>query len=144
RRLTSHEWAAVLPGVYLVDNATLDPHGELLAARLWLGPDAVVHGHWGAWRHYLVEHPSGPVTMPVTRPLAPRSHGFVQVRRRTLDPADIVQRSGTPVTSRALTALECAGLPDGESIMDRALQKVTTVASLTPTLARMRGATGAT
>jgi very-short-patch-repair endonuclease len=145
RRIASGEWEAVLPGVYLVASHTLDPRGRLLAARLWLGADAVVHGHWAAWLHHLVESPRGPVTLTVARPLTPgrRPAGLVQVRRRTLAAADVARRSGTPVTTRALTALECADLPGGDEIMDRALQLGTTVASLQATLHRLRAARGA-
>ncbi|WP_346619767.1 hypothetical protein [Blastococcus montanus] len=46
----------------------------------------------------------------------------VRVRRRALDPAQVLRRSGVPVTSAALTALDLAGrLPgsDGTALVDR-------------------------
>ncbi len=142
RRLTSGEWKPVLPGVY---RHVASPVSDLMwvhAARLWLGSSAVLHGCWAAWWHELRSEPSGPVSVTVARSARSRSHPHVRLRRRDLDPIDVIEVRGVLVTSRALTALENAYLDDGRNTFDRALQRQVPVAAMERAVSRMWHAYG--
>lgn len=130
RRLASGEWKLVLPGVY---RHVASPVSDLLmvhAAQLWLGTDAVLWGTWAAWWHDMRPEPHGPVAMTVPRSRNGRSHAYVRVRRRDLKPREATNVRGVLVTTRAVTALENAGLPDGQFTFDRALQRHVAVSDL--------------
>ncbi len=143
RRVTSCAWARVFPGVYRHTAPVVDDRLMLRAAVLWLGPQAVVSGSWAAWWHGLCAEPSGPIGLTMPRVTGSRRQRHVRVRRRDLDPADIVVVDRLRLTSRALTALENAAFPHGDDVFDRALQRHVSVHQLTDSLGRLRGATGA-
>ncbi len=143
RRLTTKHWHSVYPGVYRHVAATVDDLLMVHAAVLWLGPEAVVSGSWAAWLHQLRSEPTGPVSMTVPRSASQRRHLHLLLRRRDLDPGDVVSVRGLRVTSRPLTALENTVLCDGRDVFDRALQRFVSVPQLDDSLSRLRGATGA-
>ncbi len=142
RRIRSGEWQPVLPGVYRHIAAALDDELMVHAAVLWLGPAAVLSGSWAAWWHGLRSEPEGPVLMTVRRAAAGARQRYVKTRRRDLAEVDIVVIRGVRVLCRALTALENAGLPNGQDCFDRALQRHLSVAELSETMERFANATG--
>ena len=113
------------------------------AALLWAGADATLSGSWAAWWHGLRSEPSGPVSVTVPRSSSARSRPTIAVRRRALSQTDVTQVRGVRVVSRALAALENAQLPDGQDVVDRALQRHVSVPDLVTTLDRFAGAHGA-
>jgi len=143
RRLAEHEWYAVYPGVYRHAGAEVCDRLMLAAAILWLGSTAVVSGSWAAWWHEWCAEPIGPVSVTVPRSQPHRRHRYLDLRRRNLDPADVMVLRGVRVTSRALTALENAALPGGSDVFDRALQRHTPLDELQGSLERLAGAHGA-
>jgi very-short-patch-repair endonuclease len=143
RRVSTKEWRAVFPGVYRHVAAVVDDRLMVHAAALWLGPCAVISGSWAAWWHDLRAQPDGPVSMTVPKSSSYRRHRHAWVRRRDLAVADVVSVRSLRVTSRPLTALENAALPDGQDVFDRALQRHVSVVQLEDSMQRMSGATGA-
>ncbi|WP_111767874.1 type IV toxin-antitoxin system AbiEi family antitoxin domain-containing protein [Nakamurella deserti] len=142
RRISTGQWVRVLPGVY---RHLASPVSDLMwvhAAQLWLGRAMVLHGNWAAWWHDLRPEPSGPVTVTVPRHARSRSHAYVKLRRRDLEPVDVVELRGVRVTTRQLTALENARLPDGQNTFDRALQRHVRVPELERTITRLWHAYG--
>lgn len=143
RRLQQGSFERMLPGVYLVTTAFRSHEVALRATILWLGSEATVSGAWAGWRHGLLDAPRGPVTVTIPRTRSIGAQALVTVRRRDLAPPDRVMLRGSWVTTRALTALECAGLPNGEDAVDRALQLGTTRTSLLSSMERLTSARGA-
>lgn len=143
RRLASGEWKPVFPGVYRHIAVAVTDRLMLEGALMWLGPAAVVSGSWAAWWHGLREEPVGPVSVTMPRTASAHRHQHVRVRRRNLFAPDISVVRRIPVTSRALTALENAGLVDGQDLFDKALQTRVSVAHLTDAMSRFRRAYGA-
>ncbi len=142
RRISEGRWQRVLPGVY---RHLASPVSDLMwvhATRLWLGETAVLSGPWAAWWHELRAEPVGPVTVTVPRSARSRSHPHVRLRRRDLDPTDVVETKGVRVTTRQLTALENAGLPGGQHTFDRALQRHVKVPDLERAVTRLWHAYG--
>lgn len=122
----------VLPRVYRAAGREETPESRLHAAALWAGTGAAVCGPAAAWWHgLLTQPPRGPVAVTVPRDRRPRAPRGVRVRRRDLDPADVTGLRGLRVTALALTVLDVAvGWPDGPAILDRALQRRTTLDTL--------------
>ncbi len=142
RRVTTGQWVKVLPGVY---RHLASPVSDLMwvhAAQLWLGRSAVLHGSWAAWWHDLRQEPAGPVSITIPRDARSRSHPHVKLRRRDLEAIDVTELRGVRVTTRQLTALENAQLPDGQNTFDRALQRHVKVPELERTIARLWHAYG--
>ncbi len=142
RRLRSKQWWRVLPGVYRHCAATVNDDLMLRAGLLWVGPSGVVSGSWAAWLHELVAVPKGPVSLTMPRTSALRSNTWVTIRRRDLQPDDLCRVRGILVVSRALAAVECAHLPQGSDVVDRALQRHVSVAQLDDALERFTGGAG--
>ena len=142
RRLADKEWWKVFPGVYRHAAATVSDSLMVNATVLWLGSAAALHGWWAGWWHDLLGEPDGPVSVTVPLAASYRVHPFVAIRRRDLAPCDVITLRGVRVTTRALTALECAGLPGGRDAFDRALQQHTRVPEFAPPLERLAHATG--
>jgi very-short-patch-repair endonuclease len=132
----------VLPGVYRHCAATVNDDLMMRAGLLWVGRSGVVSGSWAAWLHEFVAVPRGPVALTVPRACALRSNTWVTIRRRDLQRVDVCKVRGIPVVSRALAALECAHLPQGSDVVDRALQRHVSVAQLDDALDRLAGGSG--
>jgi very-short-patch-repair endonuclease len=144
RRVESREWRVIFPGVYRHIGTTVDDLLVVNAARLWLGPSAVLSGSWAAWWHELRPDTHGPIVLTMPRGSSYRAHPHARVRRRDIAQADIAVVRGVSVTSRPLTALENVILPAGDNVFDRALQRHVAVPDLVQSMVRFRGATGAT
>lgn len=143
RRVAAREWRPVLPGVYRHVAVAVSDLLMVHAAMLWVGASGTLSGAWAAWWHGSRTEPVGPVSVTVPLTSGLRSHGDVMLRRRTLSDGDVVVIRGVRVVTRELAALENAALPDGQDVVDRALQRHVSVAALARTMERFSGAAGA-
>ena len=143
RRLSTKEWHRTFPGVYRHAAAPVTDRLMLESAWLWLGPAASISGSWAAWWHELRHEPEGPVCVTIPRARRVVDHPHIEIRRRDLDISDVVMLRGVQVTSRALTALENARLPDGDDVLDRALQRRLPLPELSGAMDRLFRAHGA-
>ncbi|MFP5023115.1 hypothetical protein [Pseudonocardia phyllosphaerae] len=139
RRLATRRWVPVHPRVYREASHPAGDEQRVRAAVLWAGDGAVLCGAAAVWWHGLLEHaPGGPgavtaVGVTVPRRRAPRPRAGVVVRRRELDPADVVEHRGVLVTAPALSVLEaCTELP--EAAATALLQRVLTRPGALPAL----------
>lgn len=125
-RVRTGQWTKLHPGVYLVGRREADHQASTRAAVAWAGPGAVASGLTAAWWWQLRDWAPGAaeVTVPWTR--SRRCPPDVVLRRRNLDPVDLVVLRGLPVTALPLTVLDAAaalGNDSGRPLVDRALQR---------------------
>jgi very-short-patch-repair endonuclease len=125
-RVHTGQWTKLHPGVYLVGRREADQQASTRAAVAWAGPGAVASGLTAAWWWQLRDWAPGAaeVTVPWTR--SRRCPPDVVLRRRNLDPVDLVVLRGLPVTALPLTVLDAAaalGNDSGRPLVDRALQR---------------------
>ncbi|MHA3023673.1 type IV toxin-antitoxin system AbiEi family antitoxin domain-containing protein [Mycobacterium sp. BMJ-28] len=123
RLVASGHWRRCSRGVYFVDDRPFTDAARIRAAVWGYGPRASASGLSAAWWHGLTRF--APSTIEVTAPRA--SHGRrragCRVRRRDLDPRDLVSCRGLCVTALPLTVVEAAARRGGgPAIMDAALQ----------------------
>lgn len=132
-RVRTGRWITLHPGVYLVGRREPDQQACTRAAVAWAGSDAVASGLTAAWWWQLRDWASGAAEVTVPRARSPRVAARVSVRRRNLDPADLVVLRGLPVTALPLTILDAAAALGGDSgrpLVDRALQHRVSFAEL--------------
>ncbi|NMM84375.1 hypothetical protein B2J88_08370 [Rhodococcus sp. SRB_17] len=140
RRLLSGEWTALRAGIYLREDRERTPEVELRSAVYSSGGCA--HGPSAAWWHGLLDKPprQHSVTVPLSRSV---TCAGVRVRRRDLDRRDIDNRRSLLVTSLPLSVLEAAvSIERGAELMDRALQRHTSLPALQAAHRRNLGRTG--
>ncbi|MDV2477657.1 DUF559 domain-containing protein [Rhodococcus zopfii] len=128
RLLATGEWATLDTGVYLRADRERTDAVLLRAAVYGAGSEAVAWGPSAAWWHGILEHPPARhyVTVPKHR-TRPRDRD-IRLRRRDLHWKDVVLVRGLYVTALPLTVLEAAvEIPDGSVLMDRALQRHTSL-----------------
>lgn len=128
RRVQEGSWERLHPGVHLVGGHRLTDEVRTRAAWLWASSggrdDAAVSGPAAAYWHGLIERAPRDVELTVPHRRKPRAQPGLVVRRRDLQPADLVGRRDIRLTAVPLTVLETAvALPDGSSFLDRALQR---------------------
>lgn len=97
-------------GVYAVGPGALSAEGELLAAALFAGPDAVVSHDYAACQWRFVRGVAGLIDVTCPRRVAapPR----IRAHRSALPPDERALRNRVPVTSTGRTILDCAGRMD--------------------------------
>ncbi|QRY51935.1 type IV toxin-antitoxin system AbiEi family antitoxin domain-containing protein [Mycolicibacterium septicum] len=143
RRVRSGKWLRCSPGVYFADDRPFTESARVRAAVWSAGPNAAASGLAAAWWHEVTKYP--PDTVEVTIPRTghhPQRQG-VRLRRRDLDPADIVERRGLRVTALALTVVEAAARRGGGAkLMDSALQRHTELRDLWRAHLRNKGRHG--
>jgi hypothetical protein len=108
------------------------------------GAGAVLDGPAAAWWHGLLAEP--PPLVGVTRPCrrpAGRRPG-IAVRRRDLDPVDVVGVRGLAVTAAPLTVLDTAVALGRPALLDRALHRGFAGEELQAAHERTRGSAGST
>jgi very-short-patch-repair endonuclease len=142
RRLRAGRLHRLHPGVYAVGHSVLVPKGRMLAAVLACGAGAALSHRSAATLHDLWEAPATHhVTVPRTGPHS--RPGLVVHRSRRLDPADLTDVDGIPVTTIARTTLDLAAvlLPRQLAVLlDRQeAQRVLDIAALEATIARNPG-----
>lgn len=130
RRLASGAWVSRHPQVYLAAGHRWSDEARVRAALLWAdGTPATVTGAAAAYWHRMIDRP--PALIEVTLPRAARRPGpdGVQVRGRDLAPSDRTRIRGVDVARAPLAALE-ATVVEGSHVLDRALQKHTSLAEV--------------
>ncbi|GGG04908.1 hypothetical protein GCM10007304_18730 [Rhodococcoides trifolii] len=128
RRVARGLWRSVGPGVYLSGDRQLTDSAKLRAAVLGAGNGVCAFGPSAVWWHGIVDR--APRELWVNAPSAryiKRGNG-IRTRRRDLQWRDIEKIRGLPVTVLPLAVLEaCVLVPNGSQLMDRALQRHTTL-----------------
>ena len=124
RRVRSGRWRRCSPGVFFADDRPFTDAARIRAAVWGHGLRASASGLSAAWCLDLTRFV--PEVIEVTLPR--NSHGRplpgCRVRRRDLDPADIIERLGLRMTTVPLTVIEAAvRRGGGPKLMDSALQR---------------------
>jgi very-short-patch-repair endonuclease len=124
RRVQSGGWLQCSQGVYFADDRPFTDSARIRAAVWGYGDRATASGLAAAWWHGLTRFPPDVVEVTVPRDSNGRRRSGSRVRRRDLDPHDIVERKGLRVTALPLTVVEAAvRRRDGAQLMDSALQR---------------------
>jgi very-short-patch-repair endonuclease len=134
-------------GVYAVGHRVLRPEGRMLAAALACGPGAVLSHRSAALLWQLRPSDRVPVDVTTTVRCGESDPGIDVHRARTLDPLDVTEHRGVPVTTVARTLVDLAGVIDKPGLL-RALNQAEILglydhAALTETLERSNGRRGA-
>lgn len=143
RRVRSGRWLRCSRGVYFADDRPFTDAARTRAAVWSLGSEATASGLAAAWWLGVTKY--APETIEVTVPKVSnfRRRHAVRIRRRDLDPADIVERRGLRVTALALTVVEAAARRGGGAkLMDSALQRHTELRDLWRAHLRNKGRHG--
>ncbi|HEY3894019.1 MAG TPA: DUF559 domain-containing protein [Pseudonocardiaceae bacterium] len=144
-RVRTGEWCRLHPGVLLTSRYEPDQRVSTRAAVAWAGPGAVASGLTAAWWWQLREWAPGAAEVTVPRGRARRCPPGVILRRRDLDPVDLVVLRGLPVTALPLTVLDAAaalGRDSGPPLVDRVLQRRVSFAELHAAYCRSIGRHG--
>jgi len=124
RRITAGHWVRCSQGVYFVDDRPFTHRARVRASVWGYGDRAVASGLAAAWWHDLTKYPPDVVEVTVPRRGDSRCHVGTRLRRRDLDPCDVVERNGLRVTALPLTVVEAAARRGGGAkLMDSALQR---------------------
>ncbi|AGB21123.1 hypothetical protein Mycsm_00677 [Mycobacterium sp. JS623] len=124
RRVASGHWIRCSRGVYFVDDRPFTDAARIRAAVWGYGERAVGSGLTAAWWHDLTKFAPNIVEVTVPRNSHGRSREGCRIRRRDLDPSDVVVLGGLGVTALALTVVEAAVKErGGVKLMDAALQR---------------------
>ena len=124
RRVASGRWIRCSRGVYFVDDRPFTDAARIRAAVWGYGEHAAASGLTAAWWHDLTKFAPDIVEVTVPRNNHGRSRNGCRLRRRDLNPSDVVVQRGIRVTALALTVIEAA-VKDraGVKLMDSALQR---------------------
>ncbi len=144
-RVRTGQWTKLYPGVYLVGRRELDQRASTRAAVAWAGSGAVARGLTAAWWWRLRDWSPAAAEVTVPRTRSRRLPAGVVLRRRNLDPVDLVVLRGLPVTALPLTVLDAAaalGNDSGRPLVDRALQRWVSFAELHAAYCRLFGRHG--
>jgi very-short-patch-repair endonuclease len=145
QRIRTGRWMVLHPGVYLVGRREPDQQACTRAAVAWAGSDAVASGLTAAWWWGLRDCAPGAAEVTVPRARSRRRQEGVVLRRRQLDPVDLVVLRGLQVTALPLTVLDAAaalGNDSGRPLVDRALQRRVSFAELHAAYCRSSGRHG--
>ncbi len=124
RRVTAGKWLRCSRRVYFADDRDFTDAARVRAAVWGYGDRAVGSGLAAAWWHGLTRFAPDIVEVTVPRDSNGRCHDGSVVRRRDLNPADVVEHNGLRVTAPALTIVEAAvRRGGGAKLMDAALQR---------------------
>jgi very-short-patch-repair endonuclease len=144
-RVRSGQWTKLHPGVYLVGQREPDRRADTRAAVAWAGAGAVASGLTAAWWWGLRDWAPAATEVTVPQARSPRRRAGVVLRRRNLDPVDLVVLRGLPVTALPLTVLDAAaalGNDSGRPLVDRALQRRVSFTELHAAYCRAFGRNG--
>lgn len=130
-RVKAGRWIRCARGVYFVDDRPFTDSARARVGVWSYGPHAVASGLGAAWWHGITKYPPQIIEATVPRACRLRTHPETKLRRRDLDPRDIVDRRGLRVTSVPLTVVEAAARRGGGArLMDAALQRHTELRDL--------------
>lgn len=123
-RVRTGQWRRCAPGVYFVDDREFTDRARIRAGIWAYGDRAVASGLTAAWWHQLTQYPPGIVEVTVPKRRRLRAQPGTRLRRRDLDPAEVVERNHLWVTALPLTVVEAAARRGGgATLMDSALQR---------------------
>ena len=143
RRLRSGYWVRCSQGVYFVNDRPFTDAARIRAALWGHGEHAAASGLAAAWWHELTKYAPDIVEVTVPRNSHGRSRDGSRVRRRDLNPSEIVVHRRIRVTALPLTVLEAAvQRGGGAKLMDSALQRHTTLTELWRSHLRNKGRYG--
>lgn len=124
RRERNGHWQRCSPGVYFVDDRPFTEAARVRAAVWAFGTQATASGLAAAWWHGLTKFAPKVVEVTVPRTTHHPKRPGTRLRRRDLDPKDIVERNWLRVTALPLTVVEAAvRRGGGAKLMDSALQR---------------------
>ena len=110
RQLAGPQVRRLFPDVYVSASARLDHRTWCAGAALLLPPTAAI-SDWSALSLFCPAASAAdnaPVEVSVPSPANLRQHSRFRIHRGVLDPADVIQYEGLPVTSPARTAFDLA------------------------------------
>lgn len=143
RRVRAGQWRRCAKGVYFVDDREFTDAARVRAGVWGYGENAVASGLTAAWWHGLTRFAPDIVDVTVGRTATGRCHGGTRLRRRNLDPRDVVEVRRLRATAKPLTVLEAATQRrDGAKLMDSALQRHVDLRALWRTQLRNKGRYG--
>lgn len=144
RRVESGRWRRCARGVYFVDDRPFTDAARIRATVWGYGRHATASGLTAGWWHHLTRFAPERIEVTVPRDSHGRRHDRSRLRRRNLDPCDVVEVNGLRVTALPLTVVEAAvQFGGGAKLMDSALQRHVDLLSLWRTHLRNKGRTGA-
>lgn len=124
RRVRSGRWRRCSPGVFFVDDRPFTDAARIRAAVWGHGPRAAASGLAAAWCLDLTRFAPEVIDVTVPRNSHGRALPGCRIRRRDLDPVDVVDRQGLRMTAVPLTVIEAAvRRGGGPKLMDSALQR---------------------
>lgn len=129
--------------MYFAADRQFTDAARVRAAVLAYGPQACASGLAAAWWHQLSKFAPSTVEVTVPRDSRLQHRPETRLRRRDLDPHDIVERHGLRVTALPLTVVEAvARRGGGPKLMDTALQRHVELAELWRAHLRNKGRHG--
>ena len=124
RRQRSGLWTRCGPGVYFAHDRPFTDAARIRAAVWSYGVRAAASGLAAAWWHGASKYPPQFVEVTVPRASNGRRRSGTRLRRRNLQPPDVVVRNNLRVTALPLTIIEAAvRRGGGAKLMDSALQR---------------------
>ncbi|MED5810811.1 type IV toxin-antitoxin system AbiEi family antitoxin domain-containing protein [Mycolicibacterium sp. 050232] len=143
RRVQSGRWLRCSRGVYFADDRPFTDAARTRAAVWSLGSNATASGLAAAWWLGVTRYAPEIIEVTVPKVSNFRQRHAVKLRRRDLDPRDVVERRGLRVTALPLTVVEAAaGRGGGAKLMDTALQRHTELRELWRAHVRNKGRHG--
>ncbi len=143
-RVRSGQWKRCGRGVYFADDRLFTDEARIRATVWSYGVHAAASGLTAARWHGLTQFTPEVLEVTVPRDSHGRRHPGSRVRRRDLDPVDIVEKRGVRVTAMPLTVVEASARSrSGMKLMDNALQRHVDLNSLWWSHLRNKGRTGA-
>jgi very-short-patch-repair endonuclease len=128
RRVARGSWRSVGYGVYLSGERQFTDAARLRAAVLGAGKGACAFGPSAAWWHGIIDRAPGEVWLNTPGSRYVKRGNGINARRRDLQWRDVEKIRGLPVTVLPLAVLEaCVLVSNGSQLMDRALQRHTTL-----------------
>jgi very-short-patch-repair endonuclease len=143
RRVRSGRWLRCSSGVFFADDRPFTDAARIRAAVWACGPRATASGLAAAWWHGVTRFTPETIEVTVPRVSNHRRRPETRLRRRDLDPHDVVERNGLRVTALPLTVVEAAARRGGGAkLMDGALQRHVELAQLWRAHLRNKGRHG--
>ncbi len=123
-RVRTGQWRRCARGVYFADDRRFTDNARVRVGVWAYGEQAVASGLTAAWWHHLTQFAPEIVEVTVPRDRRLRFLPGTKLRRRDLDPAEVVERDHLRVTALPLTVVEAAARRGGGvKLMDSALQR---------------------
>jgi very-short-patch-repair endonuclease len=124
RRVRSGRWLRCTPGVFFADDRDFTDAARIRVAVWSNGAHATASGLAAAWWLGVTRYAPDVVEVTVPKISNHRRRHGVRLRRRDLDPRDVVERKRLRVTTMPLTVVEAAARRGGGAkLMDSALQR---------------------